>query len=299
MLYTFFAGKSPLSLYALTLVITAAFLHAGWNYLLKKCGGGIGVLTLSAIVATTVLTPFSIFLIYANHFVFTPAMIGVILGSGVLHMIYFLLLDRAYRSGGDLSVVYPLARATGPLLTIVVATLLFGEHMSALALTGAVLIGISALLLTGNPTKLFSRNASAGAGFALLCGCMIASYTVWDKQAVAVLLIPPVVFDWGANLSRIAMLTPLAMKREPGAIRRAWNDHRKTVIAIGVLSPLSYILALTAMVFTPVSYVAPARELSILFAALLGAHVLKEGDATRRTVAAFGMVLGVSGLALG
>ena len=288
-----------MSLYALTLVITAAVLHAGWNYLLKKCGGGIGVLTLSAIVATTVLTPFSIFLIFANNFVFTPMMVGVILGSGVLHMIYFLLLDRAYRSGGDLSVVYPLARATGPLLTIVVATLLFGEHMSALALTGAVLIGISALLLTGNPTKLFSRNASAGAGFALLCGCMIASYTVWDKQAVAVLLIPPVVFDWGANLSRIAMLTPLAIKREPGAIRGAWSDHRKTVIAIGVLSPLSYILVLTAMVFTPVSYVAPARELSILFAALLGAHVLKEGDATRRTIAAFGMVLGVSGLALG
>ena len=58
-------------------------------------------------------------------------------------------------------------------------------------------------------------------------------------------------------------------------------------------------LVLTAMVFTPVSYVAPTRELSILFAALLGAHALKEGDATRRTIAAFGMVLGVSGLALG
>ena len=288
-----------MSLYALTLVLTAALLHASWNYLLKKCGGGIGVLTLSAIVATVALTPFSLYLIFANHFTFTPIMVGVIAGSGVLHMIYFLLLDRAYRSGGDLSVVYPLARATGPLLTIVVATLIFNERMSALALTGAALILISALVLTGNPAKLFSKNASAGAGFALLCGCMIASYTVWDKQAVAVLLIPPVLFDWGANLSRITMLTPLAMKREPGAITRAWTQHRKTVIAIGVLSPLSYILVLTAMVFTPVSYVAPARELSILFAALLGAHVLKEGDATRRTIAAFGMVLGVSGLALG
>ena len=288
-----------MSIDALALVIIAAFLHAGWNFLLKKCGGGIGVLTLSAIVATVALTPFSLLLIFATSFTFTPTMIGVILGSGVLHLIYFLLLDRAYRSGGDLSVVYPLARATGPLLTIIVATLVFGERMSALALAGAVLIGVSALLLTGNPAKLFSREASAGAGFALLCGCMIATYTVWDKQAVAVLLIPPVVFDWGANLSRIAMLTPMAMRREPGAISRAWRDHRKTVIAIGVLSPLSYILVLTAMVFTPVSYVAPAREVSILFAALLGAHALKEGDATRRTVAALGMVLGISGLALG
>ena len=288
-----------MTIYALALVITAAVLHASWNYLLKKCGGGIGVLALSAIVATTALTPFSLYLIFANDVDFTPLNLVAIVGGGVLHLIYFLLLDRAYRSGGDLSVVYPLARATGPLLTIIVATLIFGERMSALALGGAVLIGISALLLTGNPAKLFSKNASAGVGFALLCGCMIASYTVWDKQAVAVLLIPPVVFDWGANLSRIAMLTPLAMRREPGAISRAWNEHRRTVIAIGVLSPLSYILVLTAMVFTPVSYVAPTRELSILFAALLGAHVLKEGDAARRTIAALGMVLGVGGLALG
>ena len=71
------------------------------------------------------------------------------------------------------------------------------------------------------------------------------------------------------------------------------------VIAIALLSPLSYILVLTAMVFTPVSLVAPAREVSILFAALMGAHLLKEGDLTRRVIAAIGMVLGIGGLALG
>ena len=259
----------------------------------------MGVLSLTSIVATVALTPFALGIIFTTDFRFTPVIVGAIIGAGVLHLAYYLLLDRAYRAGGDLSVVYPLARATGPLLTIIVATLIFEEQMSSLALGGAVLIGISALVLTGNPAKLFSKTASAGAGFALLCGAMIASYTVWDKQAVAVLLIPPIVFDWGSNLARIAMLTPMAMRRNPGAISRAWKDHRLTVIAIGVLGPTSYILVLMAMVFTPVSYVAPAREVSILFAALLGAHVLKEGDATRRTLAALGMVLGVSGLALG
>jgi drug/metabolite transporter (DMT)-like permease len=294
-----------MSAWALVLVISAALLHASWNFLLKKSGGGLGVLTLSAIVATTFLTPVSLYLVVARSFAFTPAIIGMIAGSGVLHMVYFLLLDRAYRSvgsdgsGGDLSVVYPLARSTGPLLTIIVATMIFGERMTPLALGGALLIGVSALLLAGNPLRIFKRHAGAGVGFALLCGCMIASYTVWDKQAVALLLIPPVIFDWGANLSRIAMMTPYAMKYEPGTITRAWRGQRKTVIAIGVMSPLSYILVLTAMVFTPVSYVAPAREMSILFAALLGAHALKEGDATRRTLAALGMVLGVTGLALG
>ena len=71
------------------------------------------------------------------------------------------------------------------------------------------------------------------------------------------------------------------------------------MLAIAVMSPLAYILVLTAMVFTPVSLVAPAREVSILFAALLGAHFLREGDIARRVVAAIGMALGVAGLALG
>ncbi len=286
---------------ALLLVVVAALLHASWNFLLKKCGGGLGVLTLSAIVASVALTPVSLFLIWRGFA--SPyglwAMTAVVVGSGIIHMFYFLLLDRAYRSGGDLSVVYPLARATGPLLTIVAATLFFGERMTSLAVAGAVLIGISALALTGDPRKVFAREAGKGIGFAILCGCMIASYTLWDKQAVALFLIPPIVFDWGANVARVTMLVPYTRLRERGAITSAWRDHRKSVIAIGLMSPLSYILVLTAMVYTPVSYVAPARELSILFAALIGAHVLKEGDATRRTLAAIGMLLGVSGLALG
>ncbi len=95
------------------------------------------------------------------------------------------------------------------------------------------------------------------------------------------------------------MLLPLTNRRNPGAMALAWRDRRKTVVAIALLSPLSYILVLTAMVFTPVSLVAPAREVSILFAALMGAHFLREGDVGRRMVAAVGMALGIGGLALG
>jgi len=80
---------------------------------------------------------------------------------------------------------------------------------------------------------------------------------------------------------------------------RAWRERRGTVVVIALAAPLSYILVLTAMVFTPVSLVAPAREVSILFAALMGAHLLREGDVARRAFAAVGMVLGIGGLALG
>lgn len=171
--------------------------------------------------------------------------------------------------------------------------------MSELAAVGALLIGISALVLTGDPRKIFSAGARSGVGFAIMCGCMIAAYTVWDKQAVALFLIPPIIFDWGANVTRVLMLTPYARANAPGAMTAAWRHHRATIIAIGIMSPLSYILVLTAMVTTPVSYVAPAREVSILFAALIGTHLLKEGDAARRNIAAVGMAIGVTALAIG
>jgi drug/metabolite transporter (DMT)-like permease len=277
----------------------AALLHAGWNFVLKKSGGGLGILTLSSIIGSIVLTPIGIGLMIAQSYSFTLAAFGMVVGSALIHLAYFLLLDRAYRAGGNLSVVYPLARATGPLLTILAATLLFGERMTPLAMGGALLILLAAMVLTGDPRHIFKKGSGGAAGFALLCGGTIAAYTLWDKQAVAWLLIPPVIFDWGAGLTRCLMLTPLTMQRAPGAIAKAWAGQRRAAIAIGLMSPLSYILVLTAMVNTPVAYVAPAREVSILFAALLGAHVLKEDDGLKRGLAAAAMVLGVGALAVG
>ena len=288
---------------ALALVVASAFIHASWNYLLKKSGGGAGLITAASALSLVVYAPLAIALVWVQGYAFEPVHLALMAGSGLLHTAYFLFLDRAYRSGGDLSIVYPLARATGPLLTIVAAIVLLGERPGPMALGGAVLFGISALALTGNPFAWFrpSPRTDGGnaMGFALATGLMIAVYTVWDKTSVAAFLIPPLLYDWGTNAFRVMALVPLSRRIAPGAMARAWAERRRTVVAIAMLSPLSYIFVLTAMVFTPVSLVAPAREVSILFAALMGAHLLREGDLTRRVIAAAGMVLGIGGLALG
>ncbi len=284
---------------ALGLVLVAAFSHASWNYLLKKSGGGQGLVAAASVASLVLYAPVAIGVMAWQHYGFQPVHLALMLVSGLIHTSYFLLLDRAYRSGGDLSIVYPLARATGPMITIVVAITILGERPGAVPLAGAVLIAASALLLTGNPFAWHRGESRHAVGFALLTGCMIATYTVWDKASVASWLVPPLLFDWGCNAFRVLVLVPFTRRRQPGAIARAWRERRGTVIAIAVLSPLSYILVLTAMVFTPVSLVAPAREVSILFAALMGAHLLREGDLARRAVAAIGMVLGMAGLALG
>ena len=82
-------------------------------------------------------------------------------------------------------------------------------------------------------------------------------------------------------------------------MRDAWRHDRRAILGVGILSPLAYILVLVALTLAPVSVVAPGREASIVFATLLGAHVLKEGDRARRLTAALVIVAGIACLALG
>ncbi len=282
---------------AISLVLGAAFIHAGWNYILKKSGGGIGFVWAFAALSSLIYAPLAVGAAIFQDFRLTIEAVGFIFASAVLHTAYYLLLDRGYRYG-DLSVVYPLARATGPFLTVIIAIALLGERPGMVAMGGAALIVGGAFFLAASPAKLRKAGAARGIAFALLTGCMIAAYTVVDKQSVSALLVPPILQDWGANLGRVIVMAPLALRRRD-EVRTAWARQRKAVILVAVLCPLSYILVLTAMVFTPVSYVAPAREISILIAALMGAHWLQEGDVPRRIAAACAMALGVVALAIG
>jgi len=282
---------------AIVLVLAAAFIHASWNYVLKKSGGGVGFVWAFALLSSLLYAPLAVGVVIFQNFQFGSEALGYLFASAVLHTAYYLLLDRGYRYG-DLSVVYPLARATGPCLTVLIALLALGERPGVVALCGAALVVGGALFLAASPAKLREAGAARGIVFALLTGCMIASYTVVDKQAVSVALIPPILQDWGANLGRVIVMAPVALRRRE-EVRAAWTNKRMAVLLVALLCPLSYILVLTAMVFTPVSYVAPAREISILFAALMGTHWLKEGDVSRRVAAAAAMALGVVALALG
>ena len=282
---------------ALTLVLAAAFVHASWNYLLKRSGGGTVFIWLFASLSALFYAPLAAFILWWQRPEFEAAHFALMFASAALHTAYYLLLDRGYR-GGDLSVVYPLARGTGPLVTVLCAVLLLEERPTPIAVAGALLIGGGAVALAGDPRKLRQTGNRRAIGFALLTGCMIAAYTLVDKLAVAAFIIPPLVQDWAANLGRVMLMTPLAL-RQRHDIRSTWRRASKEIIAVALLCPLSYILVLTAMVFTPVSYVAPAREVSILIAALMGTQLLAEGEAGRRLAAAAAMVAGIICLALG
>jgi drug/metabolite transporter (DMT)-like permease len=131
-----------------------------------------------------------------------------------------------------------------------------------------------------------------------MSGVFIAAYTLWDRHGVATLAITPVLYDAGTAFTQLAFLTPFALRRWP-EVTTHWREHRRYAFGVALLSPVAYILVLTAMTFTPVSYVAPAREISIVIGAFMGARLLKETDSRRRLLAALAMAAGVIALALG
>jgi len=276
------------SLGVLGLVLLAAWAHAAWNLVAKGAQGGAAFVWLTTVASAVLYAP-----VLVGGIDLEPAAIALMAGSGALHAAYFVLLQRGYATG-DLSLVYPLARGTGPLLSTVAAIAFLGEHPSALAIAGAAVIVGAVFALAGRP----HGDATAAVVFALLTGVAIAGYTLWDKQAVDGHGLDPLTYYWGTNLANLLCITPWIL-RHRDRLALAWDTSRWRAVAVGLLSPTAYILVLYALVRAPVSYVAPARETSILLATGLGLTVLGEGDARRRAMAAAAIVVGITLLALG
>jgi drug/metabolite transporter (DMT)-like permease len=284
---------------ALILILFAALTHATWNLAAKRSGGGLPFVWLTGLISFAFYIPGIAAYSAWRDFTLPPGMWLLFLGSGIIKTGYALLLQRGYRHG-DFSLVYPLARGTGPLLSTIAAIFIFGERPTPLALAGGAIMIASIFFLTGGGTVLHASRAHLRTGlvYGFTCGCCIAAYTVWDQRAVSQLEVPPVVYDCGTQFVMCCILTPMAWTRRAEALGN-WRTHRKEILTVAFLGPLGYVLILTAMTFTPVSYIAPAREISILIGTLFGAKLLKEADAGRRLLSALGMVVGIIALALG
>lgn len=284
---------------ALGLILVAAVLHATWNLCAKRAGGGLPFVWLVGAIICTAYVP----VVTGYIFWYSPeipwAAAGWILGSGVLKTSYSLFLQRSYRTG-DFSLIYPLARGTGPLLSTLAAVIVLRERPTTLAMAGAFLV-IGGVFWVAGGTKLLHQDRAhlrTALGYGITSGVFIAAYTLWDRHGVAGLAIAPILYDAGTALTQLTLLTPFALRRWP-EVARHWREDRRWVFGVALLSPVAYVLVLTAMSFTPVSYVAPAREVSIVIGAFLGAKVLKEGETARRVGAAIAMAAGVIALALG
>lgn len=284
----------------LALVLGSAIVHSTWNLWAKQIRDGTRsvplIWTLTSISAVC-YAPIAIGVALRSGFEPTPLAIGWMAGSAVIHVVYFLVLLRGYRVS-DLSVVYPVARGTGPLLSALGAVLILHERLSWISGAGIAMVIVGIAILTWRPGSPRSSRVRAGVSHGLLAGVTIAIYTLWDGTAVRRFGLDPILYYWVGEVGRTLLLAPFALGQWE-AVRDLWRWERPRVLGIALLSPLGYVFVLMAFQLAPISHVAPVRELSILFGTWLGAQVLGERDRARRLIAAAAFAAGVAALALG
>lgn len=292
----------PLSAFAL--ILLAGVIHASWNIAAKKANGDARFAFQSGVLMMVVWAPVGIALGWNVVPHWGAAEWGFVTLSGVLHVVYYVVLLRGYRKS-DLTVVYPLARGSGPLLSSLAAILFLGERITAVGLAGIAGVVLGVFLVAGGP-RLWRKSHDTvqrervrkGLRYGVLTGAFIAAYTLTDSYAVKFLAMSPILLDYFGNFVRVALLVPAALRDRPATLR-LWREQWKYALIVAVISPVSYVLVLYAVQQAPISHVAPAREVSMLFAALIGGHLLREGDRLLRLVGAGFIAAGVVALALG
>ena len=311
------------------LVAGAAVLHVTWNILLKTAGdplraAGVGMATAAAVLCPTALVAW--FLVGRPAISTETLVLSVI--SGALEALYFSFLAAAYRRG-DLSLVYPLARGTAPLLAVAIGVGLLQERLGPVGYVGiaCLLVGLLALQRPWRYLRASGRESGGAAGFALLTGITIASYSAVDRVGVrgtepwlyagliwascTVFLWAYIVlyrrgFAWRSRQPAVALaaaggstvMTPIPADVDEGD--PAFVPGRAAIG--GLITLAAYLLILVAFTVAPLSAVAPLRESAIVLASGWGAFRLREaadrGDAVRRIASAALVVLGAILLAI-
>lgn len=285
-----------MSVLAVSVILMSAFMHATWNYLAKRSQGGFAFVWLYLIASLVIYAPILLMMFMMEYVTLDLMDLWLIIASGIIHLVYALILQKGYQKG-DLSLVYPIARGTGPLIVALTALFLFDEQITGLGIVGIVLILLGVFVMTGGLHIFKKGNSLTSVYYGLIIGVTIASYTLLDKGAVSIFAVSPFLLNYGGIVVQVFVLTPF-MKKNWHQVQSSWQHHRQEALGIGFLFPLAYLLVLMTMTFTPVSYVAPVREISILIGAILGAYLLKEGFGVRRIVAAVMMVIGIACVAL-
>lgn len=282
-------------LLALLAVLLAAGMHATWNLAAKRAAGARQFVFLYSAMSVVIYLPVVLWILWGTRPQFTALHYLALAASTVLHIGYSLTLQAGYRAS-DLSLVYPIARGSGPLLSFFLAVTLLDEPMSWRSLVGVLLI-VSGIVLVAGLLDARHKVSGKGVAYGLCTGLFIASYTVNDGWAVKTLLISPVIVDYVGNLFRTCVLFPSAWRHREQT-KQEFLTFYKPALTVSLLGPLGYILVLYAMQLAPISHVAPARELATLIGTWYGARLLQEKAAPRRLIGAASIVLGVIALAL-
>lgn len=279
---------------ALSIVLCAAFLHAFWNYLAKKAQNKIAFFWWAVLFSTILFFP--MFLYYWPAAAISSAGWSCIVATGIFHALYFWFMGGAYERG-DLSLVYPLFRGSGPLLVPILAVIILNEQLSASGVLGIflVVLGIFAIHLRSfsiqSIREVFLTTKGDASLWALCTGGTIAGYSLVDK--IGVNIVHPPVYIYLLFVITLFLLTPCVLVKARRHLKKEWEVNKIKILSVGFLELFTYLMILFALQLSKVSYVAAVREVSIVFSALIGILLLREKNAPQKLFGAFLISAGV------
>ena len=284
-----------MSFFAVLLVLASSFLHALKSFFIKQSSDK--QIFLWCYVTTGLLLYFPVFVFFAmrEQLLLSEIFLWCAL-SGVIHFLYQIFFSRAYETG-DLSHVYPIMRSS-PALVLLVAVLFLEEEVTAQGVLGIVLIlcgiyTINAKQIAFHDFLLPIRSlfTDRAARYALLTMFSVAAYSIVDKLGAKEL--HPFIFSYLLSVFTHTLYTPWVFgHKKLSSVKTEWLKNKKSILINGVIAQGGYLLIIIAFTFEKVSYVAGFRQLSIVFAVLMGNHLLKEEGKYIRLFAAVLIFLG-------
>ena len=288
---------TTVTLIALGLILLSAMAHASWNLLAKRATNQELFIWWMLVSISILFSPLAIVLLWTESITY-PGW-WFVLGTVILHALYFVLLGRSY-THADLSLAYPVARGFGPALVPILGVVILRETISPLAIAGIILVisGIYTVYWWGHfqqflrdPLRLFR---DVGVRYAMFTGLVNAVQSIWDKVGVG--YVNPFLYMYLLALGGVIVLCPYMLHAHGKvAVRSEGQGNLKVVPIAGMLMFIAYGLVLLTMQFTQVSYVIPTREIGIVIGVLLGTIILGESFGKGRI---FGSLLIASGVAL-
>ena len=268
-----------MSALAIALVLLSALFHALRSLFTKESGDKQIFLWLYSIFALLFFSPLFFYFLYRVG-ISNPAAYAWCAGSGFIHFLYWLFLTSAYKEG-DLSHVYPIMRSS-PALVLIIAVLLLGEQVSVQGVTGILTVAAGVYIInlkhiSGrqllSPLKSITHDRSTR--FAFLTLISVALYSIVDKMAVS--YIHPVLFAFFHLFFGMCYYTPyIVIFKDAAQIKKEWNSGPGRIILSGVIGIAGYALILVAFTIERVSYIVSLRQISVVFAVLMGSYFLKE-----------------------
>jgi uncharacterized membrane protein len=264
---------------AILLVLLSAAMHALRNFFNKKALDKQAFVWWYEVFGLLFFTPVFFFTLFHEGTNTTISTTFIFL-SGFIHFVYWCFLAKALEKG-DLSLVYPIMRSS-PALVLIFSITILGEDVSMLGVVGILLVAFGVYTINMEslvfpalfrPFRAMSRDRAIQ--FAFLTLFSVACYTLVDKIAVSHM--NPVIFAYIYPWISLSLFTGYIFKaKTKGVLKKEWATHKGSILACGVLSIFGYFLILLAFTIERMSYVVGLRQLSIVFAVLLGGHLLNE-----------------------